>query len=191
LKNIFIKIIALLSLVPAVYAQSDSAFPVKTYLFDIVYDTTNKKIDSSNIHKPVCSNPTTIHKVNKILSLEDTNLEIKKSSKSVMINVNNITSIKFYEGNKFLLGMIGGAIMGFTSVMGIYDKSVEEDPSNSKYFGEALKIGLIVAVPFAIIGAIYGLSVDDTHDYNLANLTPEKKTIKLIKLFRKYKSNSK
>jgi hypothetical protein len=191
MKNIFIKIFALLLYITALFAQPDSTFPMKTCPFDLVYDITNKTIDSSNIHKPACSNPTTIYGVKKVLSLNDTNLMIRKNSKSIKINVKDVRTVKFYEGNKFVFGLIGGAIMGLSIVIEAYNKSTEEDPSNNKYFAEALEIGLIVAIPFAIIGAVYGLSVDDTHSYNLSSLATEKKAAKLIKLFRKYKNNIK
>lgn len=164
------------------FVQRVTTFPMKTSTFDLTYDSTKNIVDSSGFYFRVFTN--NVYGVKKVLSLNDTNLVILKNSKSLKLKVNDIKSVKFYEGTKFLEGLGSGAVLGFVGILLLH--SLGDDSSFSGLM-TALGVGVVVAIPCALIGGIVGLFFEDSHLYDLSGLSQERKKTKLIRLFREHR----
>ncbi len=185
MRNINLKIFIFLLLTSTTFAQSDSIFRLKTDSFDIFYHKNDKTIDSANTNKPVRAEPPAILSAENVEFLKDTSLIVRAGSKLQKLNVNNIKSVKFYGGTKFAEGFICGALAGFTAVLWLHSQS---NDSSFKGFIGALAIGVVVAIPCSVIGGIIGLFIQDSHSYNFTGLKTEKKTAKLIRIFRQHRN---
>lgn len=182
MKTLIISIELFILLAASSFAQRDTTFPMETSRFDLTYDSTKNIVDSSGFYFRVNTN--NIYGVKKVLSLNDTNLVIRKNSNNLKFKVNDIKSVKFYDGTKADKFMILGAAIGFAGIVGLY--SLSGDSSFSGFL-TAVGVGALVAVPCALIGAVVGLFFEDSHLYDLSALEGKKKKAKLIKLFREYR----
>ena len=183
--NINLKIFIFLLLTSTAFAQSDSILRLKTDSFDILYSKNDKTIDSTNTNKPVCAEPPAVLSAENVEYLKDTSLIVRTGSKLQKLNVNNIKSVKFYDGIKFTEGLLSGALAGLAAVLWLHSQSSD---SSFKGLIGALAIGVVVAIPCAVIGGIIGLFIKDSHSYNFSGLTTEKKTVKLIRIFRQHRN---
>lgn len=185
MRIINLKIFIFLLLTSTAFAQSDSIFRLKTDSFDILYSKNDKTIDSTSTNKPVCAEPPAVLSAENVEYLKDTILIIRTGSKLRKLNANNIKSVKFYGGTKFAEGLICGALAGLTAVLWLHSQSSD---SSFKGLIGALAVGVIVAIPCAVIGGIIGLFIKDSHSYNFSGLTSDKKTVKLIRIFRQHRN---
>lgn len=180
-----LKILIFLLLSSAIYAQSDSILRLRTDSFDIYYSKGDKTIDTARIPKAFASEPPAVLSAQKIEYLKDTSLVLRSGAKLQKINVNDLKSVKFYHGTQILNGMLAGVGFALFSVMSLYELSGD---SSITGFIRAVAVGFVVAIPLSVIGGIIGIFVKHSHSYNISGLTPEKKTEKLIRLFRQHRN---
>lgn len=184
MKALIFNFVISILLISSSFAQQDTLFPMETCPFDLTYDSTKNIIDSTGFYFRVQTN--SFYGVKKVLSLNDTNIAIRKNSNTVKFKVNDIKSVKFYDGTKADKFMLLGAAVGFAGVLGLYSLSGD---SSFTGFLTAIGVGVVVAVPCALIGSIVGLFFEDSHAYDLSFLSADQKKAKLKKLLMKYKNN--
>ena len=109
----------------------------------------------------------------KISEKNDSSVSILKGNKSKIILMKDISSIKI-KGNGFwkgaFLGASGALLLGFLA--GTIDTTYE-------YLWDGMKIGMALALPFAIIGGIFE-SKDKVYDHWSKDIRMKKKEIKYI-----------
>lgn len=184
MRTINLKILMFLLLTSTAFAQSDSILHLKTDSFDILYYKVENKIDTTYTNKAVCAVKPAVLSAENVEYLKDTSLIVRTGSKLQKLNVNKIKSVKFYNGTKFTEGFLCGALAGFSAILWAHSQGSD---SSFKGFIGALAVGVVVAVPCAVIGGIIGLFIKDSHSYKFSGLSTEKKTLKLIRIFRKHR----
>jgi hypothetical protein len=160
-------------------SQPDSVLQFETDTFELTYSKGRNVIDSTEVHLPAASETSSFSDIENVEIGSDSSLTIYRGFKSIQLNVKDIVSVKFYHGNLILEGMIAGGVLGFAYILSISDTTGD---INSMFV--SIAVGLLVAVPCALVGGIVGIFFKDEDTYDLSRLAPEKKELKLLKLFK-------
>lgn len=110
---------------------------------------------------------------------------VKDSSKELKID--DIRSITF-NGSGFWKGaaIVGGIGFVLGAIMGAQGVNLGSDGSVDGSFGSAIGWGVIIAVPFGLIGGGFGALLAEDQFYDLSKMNSKTKRKKVAKLIREY-----
>jgi hypothetical protein len=173
-KKGFLYICIALLPVSAAYSQSDS-----------VYILPELRIYQKENNKTICY-VFEEYKENKFI-LNDSFLTADPSIYNYSVNLNELRTIKFHDGTHWLGGAATGAAFGYIVgfFLGAYFTFGDSRPGFQP--GGALIGGLVLSVPFGLIGGVFGLLSPKYDDYELNKTPDEGKRMYLNKIFNEHR----
>ncbi len=109
----------------------------------------------------------------RISGMSDTSVKILKNSKSKVVLIKDISSIKI-KGMGFWKGALLGS--GSALLLGLVAGNLD---TTGEYFWDGMKIGMALALPLAIVGGIFE-SKDTVYDMRVMDNSMKKKRIRYL-----------